>query len=71
MKEDAGKAVDLFQKAKLGGDPGSMWRLGMLYEQGKGVPEDKEEAISLCRSAAVLSTQSREMARNGGIWVIW
>ncbi len=52
VKKGVRKAVEQFQKAKLGEVPGDMWRLGLLYEEGKGVPEDKEEAISFIRFAA-------------------
>ena len=40
MPKDLGKAVQLYQKAADQGNDIAQYNLGLLYENGKGVPKD-------------------------------
>jgi TPR repeat protein len=46
------KAAGLFRKGADAGDPRAMYRLGTMYEEGRGLPADIDEAAKLYRSAA-------------------
>jgi len=46
------KAIDFFHKAAEGGDPDALYDLGWVYEQGLGVPADRQRAIEWYSKAA-------------------
>jgi TPR repeat protein len=45
------QALHWFSQAAEQGDPGAQHNLGMMYEGGKGVPQDQAEAILVPRAA--------------------
>ena len=49
---DYGKAIDFFRKASDGGDADAQYNLGWAYEQGLGVPADRQQAIEWYSKAA-------------------
>ena len=51
-KEDLTGAVEIYRKGAELGDPWSQLKLGLMYENGKGVDQDDEEAARLYRLAA-------------------
>jgi TPR repeat protein len=51
VEKDSAKAVEWFQKAAEQGLQGSLTTLAMMYEQGEGVPQDKEKAKELYKAA--------------------
>lgn len=60
-KQDYGKAVECFRRAVEKGDARALYYLGLCYEEGQGVPQDKEKAIKLYRKAARLGNdEARE-----------
>jgi TPR repeat protein len=52
LPQDYVKAIDLFRKAADGGDPDALYNLGWAYEQGLGVPADRQRAIEWYSKAA-------------------
>lgn len=46
---EAAKLLDPLAKS---GDPGAQYQLGLLYYNGKGVPEDEKKAVQLLTSSA-------------------
>ena len=50
-----------YQKAAVQGDKNAQFNLGLMYEQGKGVAQDQEEAVKWFRQAA---EQGNMMAQN-------
>jgi TPR repeat protein len=51
VEKDPAQAVAWFQKAADQGLLGSLTTLAMMYEEGKGVPQDLEKANELYRAA--------------------
>ncbi|MGD2083172.1 MAG: tetratricopeptide repeat protein [Chromatiales bacterium] len=45
-------ALRLWRPLAERGDPGAQYRIGRLYEEGRGVPEDDAEAVGWYRKAA-------------------
>ena len=52
LPQDYVKAIDFFRKAAEGGDPDALYDLGWAYEQGLGVPADRQRAIEWYSKAA-------------------
>ena len=46
------QALDYYLRAQQAGDPLGQFRLGLLYEQGRGVSPDHDKAMELIRQAA-------------------
>ncbi|MDA8961014.1 sel1 repeat family protein [Akkermansiaceae bacterium] len=51
-KKNKAKAAKLFRKAAEQGHVSAQSNLGVMYENGEGVPEDKAEATKWIRKAA-------------------
>ena len=51
LEKNSGKAIEWFEKAASHGLQGSLTTLAMMYEQGDGVPQDKEKAKQLYKQA--------------------
>ncbi|MEI3479588.1 MAG: hypothetical protein V8Q84_11450 [Bilophila sp.] len=52
MDKDQDKAIDYYKKAAEAGDAAACLRLGQMYEQGKGVKADHEEAATWYKKGA-------------------
>jgi TPR repeat protein/transglutaminase-like putative cysteine protease len=52
LPQDYGKAIDFFRKAADGGDADALYDLGWAYEQGLGVPANRQQAIEWYSKAA-------------------
>ncbi len=53
------EAANWYAKAVKGGSTDAAYRLGMMYEQGKGVPKDLNEARELYQTAGTPEAKSR------------
>jgi TPR repeat protein len=67
-RPDAGEARKWYQKAAKLGDADGMNNLGVLYEVGRGVTKNRQQAVRLfCAAHAAGSVQAAEnLARLGG-----
>ncbi len=54
MKRKKGKAMRRLVKAANMGKPHALYRLGLLYEEGKKCPQDQDMAVLLILAAANL-----------------
>ncbi len=73
LPQDYGKAIDFFRKAAEGGDAIALYNLGWAYEQGLGVPANRQQAIEWYSKAAgkgdVLSIKRLDsLSEQGGLW---
>jgi len=51
-KAQYGEAVRVLEPLAKAGNPGAQYQLGVLYYNGKGVPEDEKKAVQLLTSSA-------------------
>jgi TPR repeat protein/transglutaminase-like putative cysteine protease len=77
LPQDYGKAIDFFRKAAEGGNVEALYNLGWAYEQGLGVPADRQRAIEWYSKAAGkrdtlalnrLDTLSKRVSKRDGFW---
>jgi len=52
VAKDLGKAVELYQKEADHGNVRAQYNLGVLYENGQGVPKDLGKAAEFYQKAA-------------------
>ncbi len=52
VREDLRRAVEEYEKAMAGGDTVAMATMAMMYQLGRGVPQDYEKMIALLKASA-------------------
>ena len=76
VPQDYAKAVDFFRKAADGGDAEALYNLGWAYEQGLGVPADRQQAIEWYSKAAgkrqpLAIKRLDALSESAGFWSIF
>ena len=70
-EDDAEGAVTLVRECAEVNDPRGLWALGLCFEHGVGVDEDREHAAQLYRESASQNSQlgsrlEKKLRKNGG-----
>jgi TPR repeat protein len=52
VTQDRPRAIELLEKAARKGEASAAFRIGMLYDDGDGLPQDRERAMAYFRAAA-------------------